>query len=161
MTPSKRERFTPDWQIRAACKDADPKIFSPYLTAQKRIGPGRALIFCNDCPVRYDCAWAGLNGNDDVTMGGLTHFERERIKAKTPARMYATVELTKVLLTEVAPQCQSCGKHQRSVKDDGLCYPCRATEDRLAAARRHALEKAKKEAEKANAENRRTAGEDE
>lgn len=162
MTNPPRKRLTPDWQLRAACKDADPALFSPHPTAQRTIGIGRAHQFCDTCPVLFDCAWAGLNGFDDVTMGGMTFYERERIKAKTPAALYASPELTEHLLTVIAPECEDCGKHQRSVKH-GVCYPCQFVRKRIVAEQLEAkrLLRIHEEKVKKNAEDRRPAREDE
>lgn len=151
MATPERTRYTPHWYLKAKCKDADPAIFEPSPSVQRKHGAGpKALAFCNQCPVYYDCAHAGLNSNDDGTYAGMTKLDRDRLKAKARASQYATPELTKQLLTAISPRCNRCRNFRRSV-NEGICYPCKLVMQREERERkeRAARLRARREAAKA------------
>lgn len=119
-------RQTPEWHLRAACRDigeAD-KIFFPHQKAQEQIGPGEASQYCNTCPVMYQCLKSALDGNEWGTWGGMTQSERARLKQQTKPADYATVAKLRDLLEVVLPPCEACGRHRKEKNESGMCAPC-------------------------------------
>lgn len=59
----------------AACRNADPELFSPAPTDQRAINAARAV--CAHCPIRLDCLAVALATPDAQGIwGGLTQTER-------------------------------------------------------------------------------------
>lgn len=63
------------WTVLAACRDADPELFTPLPHANE-VEIEEALAFCRRCTVRVECL---EDGNDDKwsIRGGLTAAQRE------------------------------------------------------------------------------------
>ena len=72
-----------DWRARAACRGSDPELFFP--TAES--GPVRAgqvaaaKAVCARCPVRAACLAEALARIPYGIAGGLTEYERRRLRA--------------------------------------------------------------------------------
>ena len=75
-----------DWTGQAACRDADPKMFTD-ATAPGDIA--QALTTCADCPVARDCLETAL-AHDQIgdigIWGGTTQAVRDQIRAGTITR---------------------------------------------------------------------------
>ena len=72
-----------EWQWRAACREADPRLF---FHPEGERGPARAkreaaaLAFCARCPVLQDCRQHGLMVREQFGVwGGLTEEDRAEI----------------------------------------------------------------------------------
>ena len=63
------------WSSRAACRDADPELFTPMPHAPEA-EIEEALAFCRRCPVRLECLRDGATDQWSIR-GGLTARERE------------------------------------------------------------------------------------
>ena len=75
-----------DWQLAAACRNADPDLFFP-LDSER--GPRRAAreaaakAICQRCSVRGRCAAHALAaGESHGVWGGLSEAEREQHRAR-------------------------------------------------------------------------------
>lgn len=66
---------TADWGERAACRDADPKMFDVVDYTFDR----NVLAMCGDCPVRLDCLLNSLAFEivDGTVYAGMTTHKRE------------------------------------------------------------------------------------
>lgn len=74
-----------DWQLHAACRDTDPKVF---FHPENERGPARAareeaaLAICATCPVMAECRDFALRTRETYGVwGGLTENDREEIYA--------------------------------------------------------------------------------
>jgi WhiB family transcriptional regulator, redox-sensing transcriptional regulator len=64
------------WQLRAACRDADPELFFPISDKQRDVIE-QSRTYCRVCPVRARCLQVALgSGEAHGTWGGLTEWER-------------------------------------------------------------------------------------
>jgi WhiB family redox-sensing transcriptional regulator len=64
------------WQLRAACRDADPELFFPISDKQRDVIE-QSRTYCRVCPVRVQCLQVALgSGEAHGTWGGLTEWER-------------------------------------------------------------------------------------
>ncbi|MFI0898105.1 WhiB family transcriptional regulator [Streptomyces sp. NPDC020983] len=76
--------MTPDWQLRAACRDEDPELFFPVGTS----GPAllkieEAKAVCRRCPVMDACrSWALETGQEAGVWGGLSEDERRAVRRR-------------------------------------------------------------------------------
>ena len=78
-----------DWQLLAACRDADTDLF---FHPEGERGPRRrnrdaaAKALCSTCPVIAECAAHALNVREPYGVwGGMTEDEREAILAGAEA----------------------------------------------------------------------------
>jgi hypothetical protein len=81
------------WQMRGACRKADPELFFPAGTT----GPNLVLIddakaYCRSCPVQVECLrWALDNRQEAGIWGGTTEQDRVTIRRRA-ARAAAAAE---------------------------------------------------------------------
>jgi WhiB family redox-sensing transcriptional regulator len=67
----------PDWHQRAACSGAGPDLFFP----ERGDRPGRALAYCEGCPVTSQCLASGLEvASTPGVWGGTTGRERRGLR---------------------------------------------------------------------------------
>ncbi len=78
-----------EWTSRAACRNADPGMFTPDIqpttlgpTGQRyRIAAQDAILICNTCPVVPDCLIYAIHNNETAGIwGGMPPVERARLK---------------------------------------------------------------------------------
>lgn len=73
-----------DWRKHAACKGADASLFYPNV--EEDVADG--IKVCNTCPVIKACLeYATTNKEKDGTWGGLSQWERRRIKRRASAQL--------------------------------------------------------------------------
>lgn len=71
-------RFSPEWQVDAACRGVDPEIFFPGPDEEHRVAA--ALSVCASCPVRPRCLAFALSREQRYGIwGGLTEKQRRRL----------------------------------------------------------------------------------
>lgn len=86
-----------DWQTRAACRDADPKIFhAPDREARGQVKNDRikaAKSYCKTCLVVAECFDYAIQTNDKHgILGNTTPEERAKIeKTRQKAKVRATL----------------------------------------------------------------------
>ncbi len=61
------------WRRGAACTGQDPRHWDDDGTAH-------GVLVCGTCPVMSACALAGLRGDEDGVWGGLTKYQRRRLR---------------------------------------------------------------------------------
>lgn len=115
---------TPTWRAEAACRNSDsPELFFPHSTSQMRDGAAGARLYCNTCPVVYECLKEALDGNEYGTWGGMTHHERIRLRTRIKPSDYATVGKLRETLEVTLPRCVDCDRHLKP-KAEGRCTEC-------------------------------------
>jgi WhiB family redox-sensing transcriptional regulator len=126
---------TPDWRVRAACRDVDPEIFFPIAAergASSRHPDVRpAVTICRRCPVEGACLrWAVDTGQRWGVWGGRTPSERT-------GRALATCQQCGALFAPRRPSQRYCGRgcQRASLRDQPPAGPCGSP----AGARRHRL----------------------
>lgn len=76
---------TPEWRLRALCRDEDPELFFPVAER----GPDAWMIdeakaICSVCPVRTECLEFAFVAATDGTFGGMSQWERARLLREHP-----------------------------------------------------------------------------
>lgn len=84
------------WQQKAACDGADLSEFYDYEEhyigdAAKREARAVITVYCERCPVRQQCLFAALAGNERWGIwGGVTHTQREALAAYWRRKLHKT-----------------------------------------------------------------------
>lgn len=100
------------WMEQAACREADPTIFDPDVTADDT----DAKLYCFDCPVRDDCLQHALVRNEVGIWGGTNDARRKSLRRKLGIR---------VVRWELPVSCGTAAgarTHQR--RGEALCRSC-------------------------------------
>ncbi|WP_407646765.1 WhiB family transcriptional regulator [Allosaccharopolyspora coralli] len=73
-----------DWQLRAACRDADTSVFFPPARGSAReLSEARGKALCMQCPVRLTCLQYALDVEESFGIwGGLTAAERRELHGR-------------------------------------------------------------------------------
>lgn len=112
----------PPWFREAACRAADPELFTPDRETPTLLAEV-SVYWCRPCPVRAQCLTTALRGNEVGIWGGTSTEERLRIRRrrnriKCPG---CSVE-TPLLLVDQRPDgtpdpqqvCRACGLSWKS-----------------------------------------------
>jgi WhiB family redox-sensing transcriptional regulator len=86
-----------EWQLAAACREADPDLFFPPDSER---GPRRvareatAKAICQRCPVRRQCAAHALAAGESYGVwGGLSEADRDRHRGEPTASVIPAAPL--------------------------------------------------------------------
>jgi WhiB family transcriptional regulator, redox-sensing transcriptional regulator len=87
----------PEWHRRAACRGVGADAF--YPERYRDLQPARAM--CEACPVRAQCAEAGVDDEHGV-WGGVTPGERSRARTGRPRRRGSGAHLVHIAAQNTA-----------------------------------------------------------
>jgi len=79
------------WQDRALCRGANPDLFFPPQTFEKKeereVREAQAKAVCAQCPVRLQCLEYALTTREPFGVwGGLNETERRRLQERSAQR---------------------------------------------------------------------------
>lgn len=106
------------WQIRAACRGADPEVFHP-VGEPTDVQIDEAFSFCRRCPVAHECAEYALAVHKSPmdmwgVWGGRTQAEMRRMLADRLRERRETLGVT----------CRRCGEVGLKLDGRRLCVDC-------------------------------------
>lgn len=101
------------WMDRAACKDADRKIFFPRdawdETPDDPYPSKEASRYCRRCPVRAECLTHALALDLDGTWGDTTSYQRAQLKRPRARTMCPVCNSRNTATLDGVEMCLGCG----------------------------------------------------
>lgn len=80
------------WMERAACLQAELKLFFPGNGKAHHLSTQKAKAICGGCDVLNECREHALTNNEFGTWGGLTYPERARLRKERRENAQAGTE---------------------------------------------------------------------